>query len=55
LNYRLSSPLPFEEVVHMCVTGRYSSLFHYDQLREQQKEKTAFYGFHELTPSFKPT
>lgn len=32
LNYRLSAPLSFEEVVHKCVTGSYASLFHYDQV-----------------------
>ncbi|KAI6182470.1 IPPc domain-containing protein [Aphelenchoides bicaudatus] len=55
LNYRLSAPLSFEEVVQYCDTNRHATLFHYDQLQEQQKRRTAFWGFRERTPSFKPT
>jgi hypothetical protein len=32
LNYRLNAPLPFEEVVHICVAGHHASLFHFDQV-----------------------
>ncbi|KAI6233008.1 IPPc domain-containing protein [Aphelenchoides fujianensis] len=55
LNYRLNVPLPLEEIVAKCDRGDHRSLFHLDQLREQQREKTAFYGFRENDPTFKPT
>ncbi|KAH7728464.1 endonuclease/Exonuclease/phosphatase [Aphelenchoides avenae] len=55
LNYRLNTPLTYEEVVRECNSNRYKALFHFDQLKEQQRLKAAFNGFHEAVPSFRPT
>ncbi|KAI6202971.1 IPPc domain-containing protein [Aphelenchoides besseyi] len=55
LNYRLNAPMMLHEIVAKCDRNEHRALFQMDQLREQQREKTAFNGFHELEPSFKPT
>ncbi|CAD5206506.1 unnamed protein product [Bursaphelenchus okinawaensis] len=55
LNYRLNSSFSYEEVVHKCNSNNFIGLFHHDQLKEQQRVKTAFNAFHEETPSFRPT
>jgi len=69
LNYRLNLA-SFEDVVMECNSTRFQQLFIHDQvgiailpisptyslqLIEQQRLKTAFNGFRENTPSFRPT
>uniref|UniRef100_A0A915DMG6 Inositol polyphosphate-related phosphatase domain-containing protein n=1 Tax=Ditylenchus dipsaci TaxID=166011 RepID=A0A915DMG6_9BILA len=54
LNYRLNN-LTYEEVVRECYSTRYEELFKHDQLKEQQRLRTAFNGFQEKVPRFRPT
>ncbi|CAD5209359.1 unnamed protein product [Bursaphelenchus xylophilus] len=55
LNYRLNAGFSYEEVVLKCNSNQYIGLFHHDQLKEQQRLRTAFNAFHEVTPGFRPT
>lgn len=36
LNYRLNTPLTYEEVVRECNSDRFQALFHFDQVSHTQ-------------------
>lgn len=55
LNYRLETNLSYEEIIYYIEMKCYKELLFFDQLKIQQKVKTAFNGFHEESPKFRPS